>query len=99
MLFRYIRFAPHLKSFRPVAIHVNYHSDKGHKMARSLLLARFTPPWLPADARGCPLISCALTRRCGGLLARAQVLIAQHYLENVTGALDQCAGDGCAGGG
>ena len=32
VLFRYIRFQPHLKDFRPVAIHVNYHADKSHKM-------------------------------------------------------------------
>ena len=32
VLFRHIRFAPELASFRPVAIHVNYHADKQHKM-------------------------------------------------------------------
>ena len=32
VLFRHIRFQQQLASFRPVAIHVNYHADKQHKM-------------------------------------------------------------------
>lgn len=34
VLFRHLRAAPYHKNkaFLPVAVHVNYHSDKGHKM-------------------------------------------------------------------
>jgi hypothetical protein len=33
VLFRYMRFQTHLVGFYPIAIHVNYHADKSHKMA------------------------------------------------------------------
>ena len=32
VLFRYIRFQSYLVGFYPIAIHVNYHADKSHKM-------------------------------------------------------------------
>ncbi len=32
VLFRYIRFQSYLNGFYPIAIHVNYHADKSHKM-------------------------------------------------------------------
>ena len=46
VLFRYIRFQEYLKDFRPVAIHVNYHADKSHKMT---LAAAY---YLQGDAGG-----------------------------------------------
>ena len=102
VLFRFLRAAPHLADFRPVAVHVNYHSDKGWKMAR---FAPPTPPLFPSLPAPCCLLrkSIAVQTRLRsphslGLPLppnRSQVLIADEYLEHKNGSLNRCEGDGC----